>query len=69
MKCYVCAKQGVDEDAVAICIVCGMGLCLGHAFKEELLVQGYHRLGVWRGTDRLSPYLASVHLRGVQAGH
>jgi len=39
MKCYVCAKQGVDEQAVAICIVCGMGLCLGHAFKEELLVR------------------------------
>lgn len=39
MKCYVCAKQGVDEEAVAICIVCGMGLCLGHAFKEELLVK------------------------------
>jgi hypothetical protein len=39
MKCYVCAKQGVDKDAVAICIICGMGLCLGHAFKEELLVK------------------------------
>ena len=39
MKCYICAKQGVDEEAVAICIVCGMGLCLGHAFKEELLVK------------------------------
>ena len=39
MKCYICAKQGLDEDAVAICIVCGMGLCLGHAFKEELLVR------------------------------
>jgi len=39
MKCYVCAKQGVDEEAVAICIICGMGLCLGHVFKEELLVR------------------------------
>ncbi len=39
MKCYVCAKQGVDKDAVAICIVCGMGLCMGHAFKEELPVK------------------------------
>jgi len=38
MKCYICAKQGIDEEAVAICIVCGMGLCLGHAFKEELAV-------------------------------
>jgi len=39
MKCYICAKQGVDSEAVAICIVCGMGLCMGHAFKEELLVK------------------------------
>jgi len=39
MKCYVCAKQGVDSEAVAICIICGMGLCMGHAFKEELLVK------------------------------
>lgn len=39
MKCYVCARQGVDKEAVAICIVCGMGLCLGHAFKEEVAVK------------------------------
>jgi hypothetical protein len=39
MKCYICAKQGVNEEAVAICIVCGMGLCMGHAFKENLLVR------------------------------
>jgi hypothetical protein len=39
MKCYICAKQGVEKDAVAICIVCGMGLCLGHAFKDELMVR------------------------------
>lgn len=39
MKCYICAKQGIDEEAVAICIVCGMGLCLGHAFKQELRVR------------------------------
>ena len=39
MKCYVCAKKGVDEPAVAICIVCGMGVCMDHALKEELLVR------------------------------
>jgi hypothetical protein len=39
MKCYICAKQGIDSNAVAICIVCGMGLCMGHAVKEELLVK------------------------------
>ncbi len=39
MKCYICAKQGIDSNAVAICIICGMGLCMGHAIKEELLVK------------------------------
>lgn len=35
MKCYVCAEQGKDTDAVGICIVCGMGLCMDHAIREE----------------------------------
>jgi len=39
MKCYICAKLGVETDAIAICIVCGMGLCLGHAFKETIAVK------------------------------
>jgi len=51
MKCYVCAKQGVDKDAVAICIVCGMGLCLGHAFKEELMVRDIIDWGI--GEERI----------------
>ncbi|UUX93566.1 DUF2180 family protein [Methanoplanus endosymbiosus] len=35
MKCYICAKEGVDSDAVAVCIVCGMGLCMEHAIRED----------------------------------
>ena len=35
MKCYVCAKMSKSTDAVAICIVCGMGLCMDHAIREE----------------------------------
>ncbi len=38
MKCYQCAKKGVDTEAVVICIICGMGLCMEHLFREELLV-------------------------------
>ncbi|MGQ9509314.1 MAG: DUF2180 family protein [Thermodesulfobacteriota bacterium] len=48
MKCYVCSKQGVDKEAVAICIVCGMGLCLGHAFKEEISVSDIIDWGLGR---------------------
>lgn len=36
MKCYVCEQEGKDTEAVAICIVCGMGLCKDHLIHEEL---------------------------------
>jgi hypothetical protein len=36
MKCYQCAEEGKDTDAVAICIVCGMGVCKDHSIKDEI---------------------------------
>ncbi len=36
MKCYVCAQEGKSSDAVAICIICGMGLCSEHAIREDI---------------------------------
>lgn len=36
MKCYICAQQGEDSDAVAICVVCGMGVCMDHVIREEV---------------------------------
>jgi len=36
MKCYICKEQGMDTDAVAICIVCGMGVCMDHLVREEI---------------------------------
>ena len=36
MKCYKCAQEGKDSDAVGICIVCGMGLCKDHAIMTEV---------------------------------
>ncbi|MBZ2166505.1 DUF2180 family protein [Methanobacterium spitsbergense] len=38
MKCYVDAMEGKDKDAVAICIVCGMGVCLDHAIREDVTI-------------------------------
>ena len=38
MKCYQCAKKGVDTEAVVICSICGMGFCMDHLFREGLLV-------------------------------
>ncbi|KAF5053696.1 hypothetical protein DSECCO2_395820 [anaerobic digester metagenome] len=41
MKCYICAQEGRDSDAVAICIACGMGVCMTHVRREEVeLVEG-----------------------------
>lgn len=36
MICYVCAQQGNDAPAAAICIACGAGLCPEHLVREEL---------------------------------
>jgi hypothetical protein len=36
MKCYLCALQGEDTDAVATCVVCGMGVCMDHVIREEV---------------------------------
>lgn len=41
MKCYICATEGRDSDAVAACIACGMGVCMDHVRREEVeLVEG-----------------------------
>ncbi len=50
MRCYQCAKKGVDEEAAVICIICGMGLCMDHLFREELLVADIVDWGLGRET-------------------
>ncbi|HOX36096.1 MAG TPA: DUF2180 family protein [Methanoregulaceae archaeon] len=40
-KCYVCAKEGKDSDAVAACVACGMGTCMKHTIRREV--------DVWEG--------------------
>lgn len=36
MKCYICAQMGKSTDAVAICIICGMGTCMEHTIRREV---------------------------------
>lgn len=38
MKCYIDALEGKDKDAVAICIVCGMALCMDHVRREDVTI-------------------------------
>ena len=47
MKCYVCAKEGIESDAVAVCIACGMGTCMKHTIRKEI--------DVWEGSTRSVP--------------
>jgi hypothetical protein len=42
MKCYYCAMEGGETDAAAVCIVCGMGLCM-----EEHAIR--HDVEIWEG--------------------
>ena len=39
MQCYVCKQNGVDRDAVGICIVCGMGLCSEHIIRSDVEIR------------------------------
>jgi len=34
MKCYECARQGIDTDAVALCKFCMAGLCLEYLYQD-----------------------------------
>jgi len=36
MKCYVCTKNGMSKDAVAVCALCGMALCVDHVVEREV---------------------------------
>ncbi len=36
LKCYECAINDVTEEAVAMCIMCGKGLCMEHAKRVDL---------------------------------
>jgi len=30
MNCYMCAREGRNQEAVAVCKYCSVGLCLDH---------------------------------------
>ena len=39
MHCYICAQEGKETPAVAVCLACGMCMCKDHAIREELPVE------------------------------
>lgn len=40
MRCYACDQADESMEAVAICIVCGMGVCRDHAVRQDVAVKG-----------------------------
>jgi hypothetical protein len=48
MKCYICSEKGVERDAIAVCIVCGMGVCREHLIREEMPVAEIFDWGIKR---------------------
>jgi len=45
MKCDQCAKAGKTIDAVAVCTVCEMAVCMEHTYEHE--VQVTQRVSGW----------------------
>jgi len=47
LKCYICDEKNKTEEAVSICIVCGMGLCMEHARRADLEIwEGHYPMPV-----------------------
>lgn len=35
MNCYECARDSSEQPAVAICLSCGVGMCMQHLDEER----------------------------------
>ena len=47
LKCFICDENNKTEEAVSICIVCGMGLCMEHARRADLEIwEGHYPMPV-----------------------
>ncbi|MHC4454064.1 MAG: DUF2180 family protein, partial [Planctomycetota bacterium] len=46
MKCYICNKEGKETDAIAICIVCGIAVCVDHQIRETVPVKETYKWGL-----------------------
>lgn len=60
MQCYVCAKMGKQTEAVGMCIVCGMGLCMEHAIRDDVdLWEGGYPFPSTKGKKQLPRILCA----------
>ena len=45
MNCYVCAKQGKEQSAVALCRSCSVALCMDHLAELQTHSRGGMKYG------------------------
>lgn len=69
MKCYMCALEGKDTDALAICIVCGMGICMEHLIREDVEIwEGNYPFPSKRFDKTLPRFLCEWCYEAYQSG-
>lgn len=65
MLCYICAEEGSDQPAVALCRSCNAGLCLAHLRATATHLASSHMLDschhdTWTVTESTSS--VAIHL-------
>lgn len=65
MKCYVDARGGTHKDAIAVCNMCGVGLCEEHLLEEGMERHGPGLTG-YRDRGRLILCEQCAEARGLQ---
>jgi len=58
MTCYDCAVAGQPTPAVAVCVGCGVGLCMAHAIVEARYLS---RIAVINRVEVVEPPARVVH--------
>lgn len=45
MHCYMCAQEGKETPAIAVCLACGMCVCQDHLVREDLPLEDVKNWG------------------------
>jgi hypothetical protein len=66
VNCYDCAARGDHRDAVAVCVDCGAGLCIGHAVPVRHWLT---RTQTIMRVERVEPPARLIRCESCQAAH
>ena len=55
MNCHECARDRTEQPAVAICLNCGVGMCMQHLDKERARSgPGGTQIGCWHAFSQVA---------------